>query len=212
MSAPRPAATVIVLRDAPRGLVVFMVRRHEAATFMPGAHVFPGGRVEAGESPPVAAVRELLEEAGIALAVEALVPFARWRTPPMESRRFDTEFFVARMPPGQTPTPDMTETTGGDWFTPPDALERCRRRDIVLPPPTWTTLRELEPHATVDEVIRWARTRSLAVREPKLVAHADRTLLVLPGDPLNGDPWSEQSPAETRFELEDNRWIPVAQA
>ncbi len=36
--------------------------------------------------------------------------------------------------------------------------------------------------------------------------------LVLPGDPLNGEPWTEQPPAETRFELEDNRWIPVAQA
>src|SRR3954454_9458825 len=43
---PRPAATVVVLRDSSAGPEVFMVRRHEATAFMGGAHVFPGGRVD----------------------------------------------------------------------------------------------------------------------------------------------------------------------
>src|SRR4051794_10014523 len=45
-SNPRPAATVVVLRDSSAGLETFMVRRHEATAFMGGAHVFPGGRVD----------------------------------------------------------------------------------------------------------------------------------------------------------------------
>jgi len=46
---PRPAATVVVLRDGPAGPEVFMVRRHEGTAFMGGAHVFPGGRVDAAD-------------------------------------------------------------------------------------------------------------------------------------------------------------------
>src|SRR5579864_9784414 len=46
---PRPAATVVVLRDGPSGPEVFMVRRHADTAFMGGAHVFPGGRVDAAD-------------------------------------------------------------------------------------------------------------------------------------------------------------------
>src|SRR5712691_6478811 len=46
---PRPAATVVVLRDGSAGPEAFMVRRHEDTAFMGGAHVFPGGRVDAAD-------------------------------------------------------------------------------------------------------------------------------------------------------------------
>lgn len=47
-SAPRPAATVLLLRDddGPSRFSVFMVRRSMQSSFMPGAYVFPGGRVD----------------------------------------------------------------------------------------------------------------------------------------------------------------------
>ena len=100
MSQPaRPASTVVLLRPAVEGVEVFLVRRHDNVAFMGGAHVFPGGRVDAsdyvsdagipdGDLDPrmrartraeavafqVAAVRELFEEAGILLARSALTP------------------------------------------------------------------------------------------------------------------------------------------
>src|ERR1700678_2347730 len=43
---PRPASTLIPLRDGARGVEVFMLRRSEQATFAPGAYVFPGGRID----------------------------------------------------------------------------------------------------------------------------------------------------------------------
>ena len=49
-SNPRPAATVVVVRDGAAGFEVFMVRRHEGTAFMGGAHVFPGGRVDAADA------------------------------------------------------------------------------------------------------------------------------------------------------------------
>lgn len=46
---PRAAATTLVVRDGDAGLEVLMVRRSLQASFMPGAYVFPGGAVDAGD-------------------------------------------------------------------------------------------------------------------------------------------------------------------
>jgi len=70
---PIPAASVIVLRDAP--LEVLMIRRHSKSSFVPDAWVFPGGVVEPSDrefgdgtelgTMRIAAARELFEESGI---------------------------------------------------------------------------------------------------------------------------------------------------
>jgi 8-oxo-dGTP pyrophosphatase MutT (NUDIX family) len=49
---PQDAATLILMRDANRardGFEILMVRRHTRSAFMPGAYVFPGGRIEAAD-------------------------------------------------------------------------------------------------------------------------------------------------------------------
>lgn len=43
----RPAATVVMLRDAPAGLEVFLMKRHGLSDVLGGAYVFPGGKVDA---------------------------------------------------------------------------------------------------------------------------------------------------------------------
>lgn len=92
---PRPAATVMLLRDAP-DLEVLLLRRASTTPFVPGAHVFPGGALESSDAAVsvhgglddlaasavleverhglafwFAAVRECLEEAGVLLATDA---------------------------------------------------------------------------------------------------------------------------------------------
>jgi 8-oxo-dGTP pyrophosphatase MutT (NUDIX family) len=89
---PRDAATVIVLREAAQGIEVFCVLRHTKSSFLGGAVVFPGGKIEpadaadvwaerataphprgalfasdalAARTIAVAACREMLEEGGI---------------------------------------------------------------------------------------------------------------------------------------------------
>ena len=155
-------------------------------------------------------LREVIEAEGLRVALDALVPYAHWLTPPIDVRRFDTRFFVARMPSGQTPAHDDTETTHSAWVTPADALDRCRRGETSLPVPTWTTLRELEAFATVDHVLAWASGRRIHVCEPQLVERGERKFLVLPGDPLSAEPPREHGPhvqVETRFELVEGRWL-----
>jgi 8-oxo-dGTP pyrophosphatase MutT (NUDIX family) len=275
---PDAASTVLVLRDAPAGPEVFMVRRHEGTAFMAGAHVFPGGRVEAADHEGdatwcdgiahavrqvnalpaaeaiayhVAAARELFEEAGVLLARDAggqfvslagadiharfkqyrtdvhsgtrtlravleherlrlaldtLLLFSHWVTPPVDTRRFDTRFFVTRVPPHQTPAHDETETTHSTWATAAAAIAGAVAKEIDLPPPTWTTLREIEPFMSVADALEWARHRDVVRREPKALEQDGHRVLVMPGDPLHPDPSTEEPLSETRFVLIDRRW------
>ncbi len=43
---PRPAATVMLIRDTAEGIKVFLMRRHSAMDFVAGVMVFPGGGVD----------------------------------------------------------------------------------------------------------------------------------------------------------------------
>jgi len=49
-AAPRAAATLILLRDAPQGLEVLMLKRHGASGVHGGTFVFPGGKVDEADA------------------------------------------------------------------------------------------------------------------------------------------------------------------
>ncbi|MCC7242802.1 MAG: NUDIX hydrolase [Acidobacteria bacterium] len=232
---PRPASTVVVLRPrAAASFEVLLVKRNDRVAFMAGAYVFPGGCVDEADrvaavaarflgEPPrfadlspaeelpyrLAAGRELEEEAGVRVGVDDLIPVAHWVTPANEPRRYDTRFFLTLMPEGQEARHDGGETTDLAWEHPRDATARCRRGDIMLPPPTWTTLRQLERHPTLADVLAWARRAPIRRVRPTLVAGPGPTVLTLPGDPLNPVTDGGDIPEETRFVLHEGRgWLP----
>ncbi|MGI8696573.1 MAG: NUDIX hydrolase, partial [Mycobacteriales bacterium] len=75
---PRHAATVLLLRDGPGGIEVFLLRRVLAMAFAGGMTAFPGGAVDArdadtavgGAGPPAASwTRRLGADAGLAHAL-----------------------------------------------------------------------------------------------------------------------------------------------
>lgn len=107
---PRPAATLLLLREAEGAPEVFMLQRTASAVFLPGAYVFPGGALDADDASErafsrvrglddaqasarlglpagglaywVAAARECFEESGILLAFDR-------DDRPVEPRRVD---------------------------------------------------------------------------------------------------------------------------
>ena len=46
IAPPRPAATAVLVRDGTEAPEILLLKRHRSAGFVPGAWVFPGGRVD----------------------------------------------------------------------------------------------------------------------------------------------------------------------
>ena len=67
------------------------------------------------------------EEANVTIAAADLAPLAHWVTPEIEIRRYDTRFFLARMPDGQQPRHDDGEMTAMAWMSPKAAIEKFER-------------------------------------------------------------------------------------
>ncbi len=151
---------------------------------------------------------EIIRREDLHLEFEELAYFAHWVTPEIEIRRFDTRFFIARAPKRQTPIHDEGETTHSEWVAPTAAIERSRAGAISLPPPTWTTLQMLAQFDSIEAIFDWARRKPIPRVQPRFEKQGDRTLLFYPGDPLY-PPVEGFEAAETRFLLENRRWIPI---
>ncbi|MGZ4269478.1 MAG: NUDIX hydrolase [Solirubrobacteraceae bacterium] len=186
---PRQAAGVILLRGGSDALEVLLVKRTPKARFMGGVWVFPGGAVDSTEAEDdaphrAAAVRELREEAGIAVADPSqLVLFSRWITPEQVSIRFDTHFFLAPAPGDQMPAIDGTEVVDHGWFSPQDALEAHEREEILLVFPTIKDLEKMTPHDSAEALLHAARTGDVTPTLPKVVTGDGRARVLLPGEP-----------------------------
>jgi 8-oxo-dGTP pyrophosphatase MutT (NUDIX family) len=268
-SAPRDAASVVVLRDGARGLEVFCVRRHAKSSFLGGALVFPGGKVDAADGGDawservtaphlrgpafagtavtasilaIAGARETLEEGAILpvaealdaaqvdeilaelaagasllavlarrelrLALDALVPWARWVTPVGESRRFDARFFLLELPRGQVGRHDDHETTMSFWGTPQEVLDRAAAGEFFLAPPTARTLELLACAGTVTAAMALAERQSLQPICPQFIGALgdEPPYLALPGDPSHEvrERWVE---GPTRYVLRSGRFV-----
>jgi 8-oxo-dGTP pyrophosphatase MutT (NUDIX family) len=181
---PRPAATVIVLRGGDERLEVLLVQRNPGARFMPGAWVFPGGALDGSEDARTAGVRELEEEASVALPdPEALVEFSRWITPPEVMIRFDTVFLLAPAPAGADARPDGGETVAVGWYEPQTALDAYRSGELELVFPTIKTLEQLTRFGSSAELLDWATGRTVEPIEPRVIVEGEVARIVLPGEP-----------------------------
>lgn len=161
---PRPAATVMLVRDAGAGgAEVYVQRRAATMAFAPSMVVFPGGRVDpadhsldpatpgladlaahmgvdAVEAAPfaAAAVREVEEECGVRVPVSGLRGRGHWVTPAFEPRRYDTWILAAGMPEGQEASETSGESDGGGWVRPADILARAAAGEVrMMPPQVW---------------------------------------------------------------------------
>ncbi len=227
----RPAATVIIVREAAFSFEIFMLRRTSKASFASGMYVFPGGRVDSDDhlhkydahrtgpsdaqlsqrsalGPEwrgywIAGIRESFEEAGLllaytgegdllsydeanrdrfesyrhplhsgktdmieiceqeglSLAVDRIHFVNRFVTPLGRPRRFDTRFFLAEAPPGQTGGHDDKETVDSIWISPQEALARNAEKDFDLMNVTRIQLEMLARHESKVAVLDWAENK-----------------------------------------------------
>ena len=189
-TAPRPAATTILLRDAEHdgSLEVLLLRRSENARFMPNVWVFPGGALDPEDGDGIiglstCARRELHEESGIVLVEETeLVPLARWVTPEVIKTRFDTWFFLAASPHGVQAVPDGNEMTAERWVSPEIAISEYHAEEFAIVFPTLKQLEALVPHGDTETAIAAAKADPNATRQvlPKVIGDERHHRVVLP--------------------------------
>ncbi len=239
-SEPRPAATILLLRDTPE-FQVLMVKRHQQIDFASGALVFPGGKLHQGDADPawadhasgwelfdevqrklrIAAIREVFEEAGILLAhhrngtlfemvcdpdvrakvdrgelefievvrdldvqlqLDSLGIFARWITPPIMPKRFDTFFYVAHAPANQLAACDGHETVDAEWIAPKEVLRLAESGERTVIFPTRMNVQLLAEACDSADCMRRAEERPLVPVLPRLEERDGRRVLVIPED------------------------------
>lgn len=183
----RKAASVIVGRDGVDGLEVVALERGGASRFLPGYVAFPGGSVDEEdaelaerwfgtreESARACAVRELLEEVGLALTaggleesadrtlealpsapptVDQLPEVAHWVAPSQVPVRFDARYFAVGAPAGLRLVPDGVETAAAWWASPRELLEAWRTGQRKLYWPTYFTVQAIAPCERVADLL-----------------------------------------------------------
>ena len=130
----------------------------------------------------------LAKETGIRYAADLLRFWQRWITPVFAPKRYDTRFFVAVMPEGQTPLHDDVETTASTWVRPADAITRGRSGQLVIIFPTRKTLESLEGLETTASVFDAAGSRSVEPILPRFVVEGGQGRVYLPSDPNPHEP------------------------
>ncbi|WP_460800525.1 NUDIX hydrolase [Microbacterium sp. GXF6406] len=159
MSAMMPVGgTVVLVRDAPDGIEVLLIRRPDRGSFANG-WVFPGGVVEPVDARPGddeariaanAAARECEEEVGV--RPHGLQTISCW-VPPIEApKRVRTWFFLAPAPDGEQVLA-ADEVADARWLSPEAALAAHAVGEIVLFPPTWVTLNALSGAPDAETVL-----------------------------------------------------------
>jgi 8-oxo-dGTP pyrophosphatase MutT (NUDIX family) len=166
-SEPIPAATVVLLRDAAEGGIETLMLRRNSKIAFGGLWVFPGGRVDeedrqgfdAGDELAAArraAVREAVEEAGLAVDEAGLVEYSHWTPPAVTPRRYLTWFFLSAAPEGAVAI-DQGEIKEHEWMRPADAVVRRDAQEIEIAPPTWITLHHLMRFENVERALEATR-------------------------------------------------------
>lgn len=135
-----------------------------------------------------ASFADLLADHGLALDLEALTPFARWRPAFHQTRIFDTHFFIAPAPTDDWPLhPQPGECEHAEWISAAAVIDRIARGEASAIFPTMRNLERLARFASFEE----ARADALA--------HPVETI----------SPWVEEIDGEEWIRIPDHLGYPV---
>lgn len=191
VKAPYPSGTAVLLKKVGDHFEILLVRRNTKLIFHGGAWVFPGGRVDQKDftkkkndivsAARNAAVRETKEEAGIDIQPKNLVLMSRWTTPEGFPKRFTAWFFAAAVENTSVKV-DGNEIMDYRWMRPDLALDAQRVGDIVLPPPTFITLRTLSGYKDMKTALSTIKKQQHKIFEPKISETKDGECFLYEGD------------------------------
>jgi len=120
------------------------------------------------------------------LQTSAVVPCSRWIRPRVTSvtnKRFDTLFFVAALPAGQTAPDENRETTASVWMTPRQALDAYWSNTTELAPPQIMSLAQLPNSQPVQQALQFTRRTRVPVIAPEPLQQDGARVVCYSGDP-----------------------------
>jgi 8-oxo-dGTP pyrophosphatase MutT (NUDIX family) len=173
------ALRIAAIREAYEEAGILLARHPDGETFRGDDRAGPARDEVAHDR---RAFLDLVTELDVLLDLDALTVFARWVTPAMMHKRFDTWFYVAAAPPEQLATCDGWETVDAEWIAPSEVLRLAEAGERTVIFPTRMNLQLLaEADDALDAVVR-AAGRALVTVEPKVTQTAEGPVLVIPPD------------------------------
>jgi len=167
---PKPASTVVLLRDTDSGLETLLLKRNKALMFAGGMWVFPGGAIDPEDlakakgdeqqAARIAAAREAFEESGLQPRVEDMLEISHWTTPEAEPKRFSTWIYAAPVDGDTEVVIDGGEIHNFRWITIKEAIKAHEEGDMGMFPPSYLTLRLLSSYNSVAEVFAGEANRA----------------------------------------------------
>jgi hypothetical protein len=129
---------------------------------------------------------EICQKEDLVLSTVNIAPLSHWITPNIETKRFDTRFFIAYLPENQIVKHDEVELTQSIWINPLDAIKKAYEGEMHMIMPTIKNLEQCSKHKNGEEFLR--HQKSLSHKDfppilPKFFKKNDKWTSLLPGDP-----------------------------
>jgi 8-oxo-dGTP pyrophosphatase MutT (NUDIX family) len=106
--------------------------------------------------------QSLLQAENLFCDASRLAYFSHWLTPEEFPDRYDTRFFLAPLPKGQSPLESSSEVAHGLWLTPERALRLSESGELPVIFPTFASLRTLadfdSPERLLAEYQGWKKS------------------------------------------------------
>jgi hypothetical protein len=116
------------------------------------------------------------------LDLDALTVFARWITPSMMPKRFDTWFYAVSAPADQLAACDGRETVDAEWIAPSEVLRLAAAGERKVSFPTRMNRQLLAEAGGAADAVARASARTLVTVEPQVRRRDSGNVLVLPAD------------------------------
>ncbi len=126
------------------------------------------------------AFTEFLDRRGLKLRTDLLRWWGSWVTPVFEPRRYDTRFFVARLPTGQVTRDVSSESDHVVWMSVRDIIDALDEGTMAMLPPTYATCLELYDFTSAADALASAATRDRTPILPEMQVDEDGAYLALP--------------------------------
>jgi 8-oxo-dGTP pyrophosphatase MutT (NUDIX family) len=214
---PRPASTVVLLRDNGDGLETLLLKRNKALMFAGGYWVFPGGALDPEDlaeaqgdelqASRIAAAREAFEESGLRPRLEDMVLVSHWTTPVAEPKRFSTWIYAAPVATAEDVVIDGGEIHDHLWIGVDEALSRHERGELPILPPTMVTLLSLSSYDSLAELVAEERGSAVPQVLPVFAIDDGKVTVMFRGDAGYDNTVPATAGARHRAVLDDKRWV-----